>query len=76
MIIEEVTTIAGNRSNIKALPNIRLPASVGDNVEGAPLSKYSHWNETETLDNKTEKLVAKRGVWRDYYTGARIDNEN
>ena len=48
MIMEELITIAGSTSNIKALPNIRLAA------------------ESETWDNKTE--------WRDYYTGARLDN--
>ena len=64
-IMEEVTAIADNTSNIKALPNIRLAAT---------LRKLSHWNETETLDNKTVKLVEKLGVWRDYYTGGRLDN--
>ena len=72
-IMEEVTTIAGNTSNIKTLPNIRLAAAVGNDYD-KPFSKLSHWNETETLDNKTIKLEAKLGVWRDYYTGVRLDN--
>ena len=74
-VMEEVTTIAGNISNIKTLPNIRLTAAVGNDFEAVGMiMKLPHWNETETLDDKTITLEAKSGVWRDYYTGARLEN--
>ena len=74
MIMREVIDIAGNKSNIKTLPKIRLSATDGEEDWEVPFSRLSHWNETETLGNETVKLEAKKGIWRDYYTGARLDN--
>ena len=33
-----------------------------------------HWPETELVNNETKKLEALETVWRDFYTGHRLDN--
>ena len=54
------------------LPYVWLSATEGD--KGNQLWKLPHWPENETVNNVTFKLDAKEGVWRDYYTGQRLEN--
>ena len=81
MVKSELTTIVGNASNIKTLRNIRLAATMGQRFceecsisEDYPLVRLPHWSKTEVLDNRTVALEASEGVWRDYYSGARLQD--
>ena len=38
------------------------------------LARLEHWNETEFVKNETKKLEAVETVWRDFYTGLRLEN--
>ena len=49
-----------------------LSATEGD--VGQNLAKLGHWPETELVNNETKKLEAVETIWRDFYTGQRLDN--
>ena len=49
-----------------------LSATEGD--ENQELAKRDDWPETELVNNETKKLKAVETVWRDFYTGQRLDN--
>ena len=38
------------------------------------LTSLPHWPETEKVNNKTVLLKAGKSIWRDFYTGQRLDN--
>ena len=38
------------------------------------LKSLPHWPETEKVNNKTVLLKAGKSIWRDFYTGQRLDN--
>ena len=40
------------------------------------LAALDHWNETEVVKNETKKLKALETVWRDFYTGQRLENSD
>ena len=54
------------------LPYIWLAATEGD--KHLELARLDHWPQTEVVKNETKKLEAIETVWRDYYTGQRLDN--
>ena len=49
-----------------------LSATEGD--KNKELARLDHWPETELVNNETKKLEAIETVWRDFYTGKRLDN--
>ena len=54
------------------LGRIWLAVTEGD-VQGR-LNRLAHWPDTETLDEgQIVPLEATEGVWRDYYTGVRVN---
>ena len=65
----EVDLITQDRVN---LPWMWLTATKGD--RNYKLHTLSHWPEQETVDNRTIDLEAKGKVWRDYYTGERLED--
>ena len=65
----EIDLITPDRSK---LPWMWLSATEGD--VGNHLGKLPHWPEHETVNNVTLKLDAEERVWRDYYTGLRLEN--
>ena len=65
----EIDLITPDRSK---LPWMWLSATEGD--RGNKLGKPPHWPESETVNNFTVKLDAEEGVWRNYYTGLRLQN--
>ena len=66
---KEIDLITPDRSKLAWM---WLPGTEGgiDNQ----LSKLPHWPEEETVNNVTFKLDAEETVWRDYYTGLRLEN--
>ena len=54
------------------LPSMWLSATEGD--QNQELTRLDHWPQTELVKNKTKKLEAIETVWRDFYTGQRLDN--
>ena len=66
---EEVDLIAQDRSSF---PYMWLSATEGD--KNGRLTTLDHWPETETVKNATMKMEAVETVWRDFYTGQRLDN--
>ena len=60
--------ITKHRSN---LPSMWLSATEGD--KNGKLARLDHWPETEVFKNETKKLEAVETVWRDFYTGQRLD---
>ena len=50
-----------------------LSATEGD-VGNNQLGRLPHWPEHETVNNVTLKLDADERVWRDYYTGFKLEN--
>ncbi len=67
---QEVNLITQHRAN---LPELWLSATEGDKG-GNKLHTLSHWPDQETVDNRTIDLKAKEGVWRDYYSGERLQD--
>ena len=57
--------------DLSMLPSMWLSATEGDKDEN--LERLAHWPETEVVDNETKKLEAVETVWRDFYTGQRLD---
>ena len=69
-LTREIELITQDRSN---WPWMWLSATNGD----FPLRKLAtldHWPETEVVNNETKKLEAAETIWRDFYTGQRLDN--
>ena len=54
------------------LPHLWLSATEGDG--SYKVDTLSHWPDQETVDNRTIDLKAKEEVWRDYYTGERLED--
>ena len=48
-------------------------ATEGDS-SGTQLARLEHWPETELVNNETKKLEALENVWRDFYSGQRLDD--
>ena len=65
----EVNMITQDRS---ILPYMWLSATEGDNDN--TLERLVHWPETEVVNNETKKFEAVETIWRDFYTGQRLDN--
>ena len=53
-------------------PNMWLSATEGE--KNVKVARLDHWPETELVKNETKKLEAVETVWRDFYTGQRLDN--
>ena len=53
-------------------PFIWISATEGD--KDGNLKRLAHWPEEERINNTTVKLEASEGVWRDFYTGKRLEN--
>ena len=65
----EVDLVTEDRSN---LPMMWLSTTKGD--IDRKLATLDHWPETEVVNNKTMKLEAAETIWRDFYTGQRLEN--
>merc|ERR1712020_435337 len=65
----ELDLITQDRSS---LPWLWLSATEGD-IEGE-LAELGHWSELELVNNETKKLEAVETVWRDFYSGERLEN--
>ena len=48
-----------------------LSATEGD--KDLKLARLEHWPETEIVNNETKKLKAIETIWRDFYTGQRLE---
>ena len=68
-MIKEIDLITQDRSILRY---IWLSATEGDNNQ--KLARLDHWPETELVENERKKLEAIETVWRDFYTGQRLDN--
>ena len=49
-----------------------LSATKGGRFQG--LERLPRWPKTETVNKKTIPMAAMKTVWRDFYTGQRLDN--
>ena len=47
-------------------------ATEGD--KNGKLTSLDHWPETEAVQNETQKLEAVETIWRDFYTGQKLDH--
>ena len=65
----EIDLITQDRS---ILPYMWLSATEGD--KNGEIARLDHWPETELVNNQTKKLEANETVWRDFYTGQRLEN--
>ena len=68
-LTKEVDLITQDPSN---LPTMWLSATEGD--KNNRLQRLDHWPQTELVDNETLKLEAGETVWRDFFTGQRLEN--
>ena len=68
----EVDLITQDSSNLSNMYYILLSATEGD--KDMKLTRLDHWPEIEIVNNKTTKLEAVETIWRDFYTGERLDN--
>ena len=68
-LTREVDLVTQDRSE---LPWMWLSATEGD--VDLELARLGHWPETELANNKTKKLESVETIWRDFYTGQRLDN--
>ena len=68
-LTREIELITPDRSDMKSF---WLSATEGD--IGQTLAELDHWPEAELVNNKTKKLEAVETIWRDFYTGQRLDN--
>ena len=67
--MRSVDLITPDRSD---LHDMWLSATEGDRRR--QLTRLDHWPETEIFKNETKNLQAKETIWRDFYTGQRLDN--
>ena len=65
----EIDLITEVRSSI---PQMWISATKGD--KDGNLARLDHWPETEVVKNEIKKLEAEVAVWRDFYTGQRLDD--
>ena len=65
----EINLITQDRS---ILPYMWISATEGD--KNGKLARLDHWPETELVNNQTRKLEAVETVWRNFYTGQRLEN--
>ena len=68
-LTREMDLITEDRSEF---PNLWISATKGD--IGRKMATLDHWPETEVVNNETKKLEAVKTVWRDFYTGQRLEN--
>ena len=68
-LMKEIDLITQDRS---ILPYLWLSATEGD--KNRKLARLDHWPKTEVVKNETKKLEAVEMVWRDFYTGQRLEN--
>ena len=66
----EVDLITQDRSGF---PYMWLSATEGDE-DGKRLARLGHWPKTEVVKNETKKLEAIETIWRDFFSGQRLDN--
>ena len=71
-LTREIDLITPDYRSSIFFPYLWLSATEGD-VE-SKLGELDHWPETEVVNNETIKLEAVETVWRDFYTGQRLDN--
>ena len=71
-LTREIDLITPDYRSSIFFPLLWLSATEGD-VE-SKLGELDHWPETEVVNNETIKLEAVETVWRDFYTGQRLDN--
>ena len=65
----EIDLITEVRSTI---PQMWISATKGD--KDGKLARLDHWPETEVVNNQIKKLEADVAIWRDFYTGQRLDD--
>ena len=58
--------------DISSLPYMWLSATEGD--KDSKLAKLDHWNDTELVNDEIKNLEATETIWRDFYTGQRLEN--
>ena len=68
-LTREVDLITQDRSY---LLNMWLSATEGE--KNQKLARLDHWPDTELIKNEKKKLEAAETIWRDFYTGHRLDN--
>ena len=68
-LTREVDLITQDRSS---LPFMWTSATEGD--KNGKLAGLDHWPETEVVQNETQILKAVETMWRDFYTGQKLDN--
>ena len=68
-LTKEIGQITPIRSKV---PKMWLSATEGD--KNLKLARLDHWPETEVVDNQTIILEANETIWRDFYTGQRLEN--
>ena len=71
ILMREINMITPDRSK---LPTMWLSATEGD--KGNQLATLDHWPETEIVDEEALKLRAEETIWRDFYTGQRLQPYN
>ena len=69
-LTKEVELITTDRDNIGHL--MWLSATEGD--KDNKLERLGHWPEREQNGNETSDLEAVETIWRDFYSGQRLDN--
>ena len=55
-----------------SFPFMWISATEGDKND--ELARLDRWPETELVNNETKRLEAVETVWRDFYTGQRLEN--
>ena len=68
-LTREVDLITQDRSS---LPFMWISATEGDKYD--MLARLDHWPDTEAAQNETQILKAVETIWRDFYTGQKLDN--
>ena len=71
-LTREIDLITKHRKTFVPQRRLWLSATEGD--DDLKLAKLGHWPDTEIVNNETKKLDAVETVWRDFYTGQRLDN--
>ena len=58
--------------DISSLPYLWLSATEGD--KDKELARLDHWPEAELVNNERKKIEAIETIWRDFYTGRKLEN--
>ena len=69
-LTEQIDLITPDQSKLPRA--MWISATEGD--QNQELARLDHWPKTEVVKNETKKLEAVETVWRDFYTGQRLDN--